>query len=121
MALLLCVFAAVISTALWYAHGENSTMKIGILCWLFWGASIMWFVDAVFEYIQFGASYFKPSGAEMLNDTFLGLSVIALALVIWIAAVLITDPSGAVKRALFRQNDSENSRTEKEKKTENLK
>ena len=40
----------------------------------------------------------------MINDTFLGLSVIALALVIWLVRLLVTDPKGTVKAALLKQN-----------------
>lgn len=39
----------------------------------------------------------------MLNDLFLGLSVVALALIIWLVILLIRDPKGVVKKALFRK------------------
>ena len=99
MTLLLTVFAAVIATALWYKKNDK-TMMLGVLCWMFWGASIMWLVDAVFEYAELRAEYFTPAAEDMLNDTFLGLSVIALALVIWIVVLLIKDPRGTVRARL---------------------
>ena len=102
MTLLLSVFAAVISTAVWYKNAPDDKMKVGVLCWMFWGASIMWFVDAVFEYIELGSEFFKPSPADMLNDAYLGLSVIALALIIWVVVLLIKDPKGSVRAALFK-------------------
>ena len=37
----------------------------------------------------------------MLNDLFLGLSVVALGLVIWLVVLLIKDPKGVVRSALF--------------------
>lgn len=58
----------------------------------------MWLVDAVFEYIELGAEYFLPSAEDMLNDAFLGFSVVALALIIWVAVMLIKDPDGIVKK-----------------------
>lgn len=103
MTLLVTLFAAVISTALWYKKAPNDEMKISVLCWLFWGASVMWLVDAVFEYAEFGAAYFSPAPKDMLNDLFLGLSVIALALVFWIAVLIIKDPKGVIKEALFKK------------------
>jgi len=106
MTLLITVFAAVISTAVWYAKDGKSPMMIGMLCWIYWGASIMWFVDAVFEYVGNGASFFVPTGADMLNDSFLGLSVVALALVVWIVTLLIKDPKGTLRRALFEKDAS---------------
>jgi hypothetical protein len=36
----------------------------------------------------------------MLNDTFLGLSEIALALVVWIVILLIKDPKNVIKKTL---------------------
>ena len=102
MTLLITVFAAVIATATWYKRSDDS-MNLGILCFLFWGASIMWLVDAVFEYAELGAAYFSPALEDMLNDTFLGLAVVALALVIWIVALLIKDPKGKVQMTLKKQ------------------
>ena len=103
MTLLITVFAAVISTAVWYKNAPDGRMKVGVLCWMFWGASLMWLVDAVFEYAELGAEYFSPSPADMLNDTFLGLSVVALALVIWVVILLVKDPRGALRATLFRK------------------
>jgi hypothetical protein len=40
----------------------------------------------------------------MLNDFYLGLSVVALGLVIWLVILLITDPKGVVKKALFKKS-----------------
>lgn len=102
MTLLITVFAAVIATAVWYRRNDDS-MNLGILCFLFWGASIMWLVDAIFEYAELGAEYFSPALEDMLNDTFLGLAVVALGLVIWIIALLIKDPKGKVLSTLRRQ------------------
>ena len=106
MTLLITVFAAVISTVVWYLNAPKSNMKLGILCWLYWGASIMWFVDAIFEYVELRAEYFTPALEDMLNDTFLGLSVVALGLVIWLVIVLIKDPKGVVKAALFKKTST---------------
>ncbi|MDO4379293.1 MAG: hypothetical protein Q4D20_00300 [Clostridia bacterium] len=100
MTLLVTVFAAVISTALWYKSLPKNEMKLGILCWLFWGASIMWLIDAIFEYAELGAAYFTPAPEDMLNDLFLGLSVIALALIVWVIALIVKDPKGVVKKAI---------------------
>ena len=102
MTFLLTVFAAIISTVLWYTRKDDS-MKLGMLCFMFWGASIMWLVDAIFEYAELKEAYFTPAPADMLNDAFLGLSVIALALVIWLVRLLIADPKGSVRAALSRR------------------
>ena len=101
MTLLITVFAAIIATVLWY-NRKNDDMKLGILCFMYWGASIMWLVDAIFEYAELKEAYFTPAPADMLNDAFLGLSVVALGLVIWLVRLLITDPKGSVWAALKR-------------------
>lgn len=106
MTLLITVFAAVICTVIWYKNAGKSDMNLGILCWMFWGASAMWLVDAIFEYAELKAEYFAPAAQDMLNDTFLGLSVVALGLVIWIVSVLIKDPKGVIKAKLLKKKDA---------------
>ena len=41
----------------------------------------------------------------MLNDLFLGLSVVALGLIIWLIIVLVKDPRGVLKETLFKKKD----------------
>lgn len=106
MTLLITVFAAVISTALWYRGLPDDRMRTGILCWMYWGASLMWLVDAVVEYRELKAAYFTPAPADMLNDAFLGLVVVALGLTIWIVRLLILDPKGAIREMLSRKTES---------------
>lgn len=103
MTLLIAVFAAVICTAIWYKNAPESKMMLGILCWMYWGASLMWLVDAIFEYAELGAAYFEPAFKDMVNDTFLGLSVVALGLVVWVIILLIRDPKGVVRKAMFKK------------------
>ncbi len=60
----------------------------------------MWLGDAIFEYAELGAQYFTPALKDMINDSFLGLSVVALALVIWVVILLVSDPRGKIKGLL---------------------
>ena len=101
MTLLITVFAAIIATVKWYTRKDDS-MKLGILLWMYWGASLMWLVDAIFEYAELKAEYFTPAAEDMLNDAFLGLSVVALGLVIWLVRLLILDTKGTVRSALHK-------------------
>ena len=100
MTLLITVIAAVVSTVIWYTSEKARELKIGVLLYMFWGASLMWLVDAVVEYIEVGAEYFEPAAQDMLNDAFLGISVVALALVVWVVYVLIKDPKHTVRDIL---------------------
>jgi hypothetical protein len=102
MTLLITVFAAMVSTVVWYRNSEDD-MKTGVLCLMYWGASLMWLVDAVVEYIELGAEYFTPAASDMLNDAYLGLSVVALGLVIWLVVLLVKDPNGRVRDALTKK------------------
>ncbi len=97
MTLLFTVFAAIICTVLWYKRAPQDEMKLSVLCFLYWGASIMWFVDAVYEYAELKAAFFTPAPADMLNDLFLGLSVVALGLIVWLIVLLAKDPRGVIK------------------------
>ena len=104
MTLLIAVFAAIISTIVWYKSPARQEMKLGMLSLMFWGASLMWFVDAIFEYAELQEKYFTPEVKDMLNDTFLGFSVVALGLVIWLVVLLAKDPKGVVKSTLYKAN-----------------
>lgn len=63
----------------------------------------MWLVDAIFEYAELHAEYFTPVPMDMLNDFFLGLSVVALGLIVWLVVLLIKDPKGVVKATLLKK------------------
>ena len=102
MTLLTTVFAAIICTVIWYKKEESRTLKSGFLCLMYWGASLMWLIDAIFEYAELGAESFVPAPLDMLNDLYLGLSVVALGLIIWLVVLLVSDPKGVVKKALFQ-------------------
>lgn len=102
MTLLITVFAAIISTIVWYTKESARELKCGILCYMFWGASLMWLVDAVVEYLEVGAEYFQPNLHDMLNDTFLGFSVVAFALVVWLVFLLVKDPRDNLRKNILK-------------------
>ena len=103
MTLLITVFAAIIATVVWYVCEKSSLYKVGMLVWMFWGASVMWLVDAIFEYAELKTEYFTHALSDMVNDAFLGLSVVALGLIVWLIVLLIKDPTGRVKAALKKK------------------
>ena len=98
MTLLISVTAAIVSTIVWYVGAPKSkTYYVGILTLMYWGASIMWLGDAIMKYAELGAKYFEPAAKDMLNDSFLGLSVVALGLIIWLIILLVKDPKGVIR------------------------
>lgn len=100
MTLLTAVLAAIITTIIWYQKDSRNEMKTGTLSLMYWGASLMWMVDAVFEYAQLQTEYFKPSPADLLNDFFLGICAVVFGLFLWLILVLLKDPKGVIKQAL---------------------
>ena len=97
MTLLISVLAAVLFTAVWYVSSKRKELMLAVPCFLFWGASLMWFVDAIFEFVELKEEYFiELTGEGMINDIALGVSVVALALVIWVVVLLIKDPKGVI-------------------------
>ena len=60
MTLLTAAIAAVIVTLVWYFKDGTNEMRIGTLSLMYWGATLMWLVDAVVEYIELKAAYFSP-------------------------------------------------------------
>ena len=103
MTLLTCVFAAIICSILWYKHPTDNTMRLGTLSLMYWGAALMWLGDAIFEYAELHEAFFTPEPIDMLNDFYLGLSVVALGLIIWLVILLVKDPKGAVKASLLKK------------------
>ena len=100
MTLLITFFAAIITTIIWY--NSKTDRKLGSLVLMYWGASLMWLVDAVVEYIEVGAEFFTPAVEDMINDAFLGVSVVALGMFIWLVILLVKDPSGKVRAAIAK-------------------
>ena len=93
---MITIFAAIAATMVWYTNPKARELKVGMLCYMYWGSSLMWMVDAIAEYIELRAAYFQPALENMVNDAFLGVSVVALALVIWVVGVLVKDPLNVI-------------------------
>lgn len=103
MTLLICTFAAIIFTVEWYKHANDRSLMLHVPSFIFWGASLMWMIDAWFGYKEDGAEFFAPAAADMLNDAYLGLAVVALGMILWLVILLIKDPKGVVKSAILRK------------------
>lgn len=54
--------------------------------------------------MELGAGYFTPKAADMLNDFFLGISVVALGMIIWLVRMLLSDPKGVIRRLCYNHN-----------------
>lgn len=106
MTLLITLFAAIIATVCWYARAPKSKMRLDLLCWMYWGASLMWMVDLLAEYLEAGTEVFTPAPLDMLHDSYLGLSVVALGGVIWVVYLIVKDPRGVRSQVLAQQESA---------------
>ena len=102
MTLLITIIAAICATVVWYSCDKRDSYKLGTLSLIYWGASLMWLMDFVFEYAKLKTEYFNQEFADILNDSLLGVTVVAIGLIAWLAILLIKDPKGVFK-AKFRK------------------
>jgi hypothetical protein len=98
MWLILTGLAAIITTIIWYTKAPEDKYKLGLLSLTFWGATIMWLVDHIMAHATEGGEFFETD----TNATMLGISVILVALVLWVIVLLISDPKGVLKKVLKR-------------------
>ena len=98
MTLLITILAAVVSTMVWYFNENRAKYKLGALVLIYWGASLMWLMDFVFEYAELKADYFMQSFPDILNDSLLGVTVVAIGLIAWVAIILVKDPKNVFKK-----------------------
>jgi len=96
MWLIMTALAAIITTVIWYIKAPQDKYKLGLLSLMFWGATIMWLVDHVMAYLTEGGEFFEIN----LDATLLGISVIILALFVWLIVLLVSDPKGVLKKVL---------------------
>lgn len=103
MTLLITVIAAVISTLVWYFCEKRDLYRLGTLTLMYWGASLMWLADFIFEYAELKADYFNQSFESILNDSLLGLTVVTIGLTIWLVILLIKDPNGVFEKKFTKK------------------
>ena len=77
---------------MWYFVQNRKAAKLGILAMMYWGASIMWTVDGVFNIIH-GESFLDLSG----NDALLGLTIVLCGLIAWTFILLLKDPENVIR------------------------
>jgi hypothetical protein len=99
MWLIVLLFSAAISTALWYSKAEDDKYMLKFLSLILWGASIMVLVDHIVGYLTEGGEFIEMTAGA----TVLGFIMLLTAIIIWEIALLIRDP----KRVLHRRPSQE--------------
>lgn len=87
MCLIITVIAAIAATIVWYFKLNERKYKMGALSLMYWGASIMWFVDGIFAAAG-GESFFNISA----DDALLGVVIVICGLIFWLISLLVSDP-----------------------------
>lgn len=103
MTLLITAIAAVVATTVWYACDKRDSYKLGTLSLIYWGASLMWLMDFVFEYAELKTEYFSQRFSDILNDSILGITVVAIGLIAWLVILFVKDPKGVFKAKFKKQ------------------
>ena len=98
MTLVITIIAALIATLFWYFKDSRNQNKLGTLSLIYWGASLMWFIDFIFEYAELKADYFNQELVDIINDSLLGICVVALGLIAYIIILLVKDPKKVFKK-----------------------
>jgi hypothetical protein len=98
MWLIFTALAAIITTVCWYVSPQRETYKLGLLSLAFWGATIMWLVDHVMAYMSNGGDFLEVNK----DATMLGVSVILVALMIWLVILLVSDPKGVLRKLIHK-------------------
>jgi hypothetical protein len=96
MWLIMTALAAVITTVIWYIKAPDDKYKLNLLSLIFWGATLMWLVDHIMAFLTEGGEFFEIN----LDATLLGVTVIVLALLVWLIVLLISDPKGVLSKVL---------------------
>lgn len=96
MFLIITASAAIIATIVWYVKAPDDKYKLGLLCFIFWGATLMWFVDHVLAFLSEGGEFFEVT----VDAALLGVNIVILGFIIWIIALLIQDPKGVFNKIL---------------------
>lgn len=97
MTLLITAIAAVIATIIKCIMAPKNDWKVGSLALIYWGASLMWMVDAIAEIIEDKDAFFHPTAEEFRSDVRLGLTVVALGIVIWLISLLISKKNSSMR------------------------
>ncbi|MFA6308874.1 MAG: hypothetical protein WC677_03910 [Clostridia bacterium] len=98
MFLIITGLAAVVSTIIWYVQAPKDTYKISTLCFIYWGATLMWLVDHVIANINEGGAFFEIN----LDATMLGVTVFLIGLLAWMIMLLVNDPKKVFRVLLKR-------------------
>ncbi|KXL52435.1 hypothetical protein CLNEO_21310 [Anaerotignum neopropionicum] len=92
MYFIITAVAAVLTTLFWYRLSEDK-YQLSTLCFIYWGAALMWFVDHVIAFFMEGGEFFEIT----LDATMLGLTVVLSGFFLWVLMLLVKARKGTLK------------------------
>lgn len=92
MTLIICATAAALVTAAYYVS-KKPELHLGVLALIYWGASLMWFVDGITSVCEGGSFVELSDTSVMADDALLGVVVVVVGLVAWGAYCAIKNRS----------------------------
>ncbi len=96
MFFIITALAAIISTIIWYKNAPEDKYMLNNLSLIYWGTTLMWFVDHVIAYLTEGGAFFEIT----LDATLLGITVVLLGLLVWLIILLVKDPKDVFNKVL---------------------
>lgn len=87
MCLLLTTLAAIVAGLFWYFKDEDNAFKTGTLSLMYFGAALMWLVDAFFALSE-GEGFLDLS----LDDALLGFTIIICGLLAYLMLLVFRGP-----------------------------
>lgn len=82
MYLVFTLISAIAATVLW---AKNKGCRLEVLCFIYWGASLMWLVDSIVSVMEGGPFFEMTADAALL-----GAVVVSAGLAVW-GIVLLTE------------------------------
>lgn len=95
MYFIITAFAAIVTTMIWYKISEDK-YQLSTLCFMYWGATLMWLVDHLIAYFTEGGAFFEIT----MDATLLGITVVLCGLFLWVILAFVKKITGASHQKL---------------------
>lgn len=99
MYFIITALAAILTTIVWRSISEDK-FQLSILCLIYWGATLMWFVDHVVAYLTEGGAFLEIS----MDATLLGITVVVCGFFVWILIAVVKNLKEAPRKNLWIRN-----------------
>ena len=95
MYFIITAFAAILTTMIWHKLSEDKH-QLSTLCFMYWGATLMWLVDHVMAFCMEGGAFFEIT----MDATLLGITVVVCGFFAWVVMALVKNMTGTPRQKL---------------------